>query len=222
MASTPATITLNSPDRNATRSMQQQLTRKGFELRTDGLFGAETSLQLRRFQSRVGLASDGVCGPRTWAALASGFTAPPLVPQHTNAMSSYVFANDAAAWARAGHRYVFGAKAVPIGEPSPAALDCSGLVEWAVCQATGEHWVAGARYQAAASHITGVDYAIRTKGALLFQTHNGFASGVHHVAVSLGNGWTAEARSANANPECGSFPAAGRFNMAGQIPVLRY
>lgn len=38
----------------------------------DGDFGPNTDTALRRFQNRVKLASDGICGERSWKALIGG------------------------------------------------------------------------------------------------------------------------------------------------------
>jgi len=39
------------------------------ELSADGIFGADTELALRRFQSENGLAADGIVGTKTWEAI---------------------------------------------------------------------------------------------------------------------------------------------------------
>jgi N-acetylmuramoyl-L-alanine amidase len=50
--------------------MQQLLDNAGFNTKgVDGKFGANTSAALKAFQKANGLAADGVCGPKTWAAL---------------------------------------------------------------------------------------------------------------------------------------------------------
>lgn len=38
----------------------------------DGEFGPYTDTALRRFQNRVRLAADGICGPESWSALIGG------------------------------------------------------------------------------------------------------------------------------------------------------
>lgn len=56
----------------AVREMQQLLIAAGYSLPkygADGTFGAESESALREFQSDNGLSADGICGPKTWAAL---------------------------------------------------------------------------------------------------------------------------------------------------------
>lgn len=53
-------------------AMQQALIRAGFPLPkygADGKFGKETLSALKAFQEAKGLITDGICGPKTWAAL---------------------------------------------------------------------------------------------------------------------------------------------------------
>lgn len=83
---TPEPAALTSPDpENTARptlrkgakgeyvtAMQQALIRAGFPLPkygADGKFGKETLAALKAFQKAKGLKTDGICGPKTWAAL---------------------------------------------------------------------------------------------------------------------------------------------------------
>ncbi len=53
-------------------AMQQALLRAGFPLPkygADGKFGKETLSAVKTFQKANGLKTDGICGPKTWAAL---------------------------------------------------------------------------------------------------------------------------------------------------------
>lgn len=69
----------------AVTQMQQLLADAGFSPGSiDGDFGAGTERALKRFQAANQLTADGVCGPKTWAALESSFepTPPPAPPPH--------------------------------------------------------------------------------------------------------------------------------------------
>jgi hypothetical protein len=68
MPSPPATLRLGAkgPD---VRRLQEALVARGASLTIDGGFGYATQSALLAFQTRSGLAHDGVCGPATWHAL---------------------------------------------------------------------------------------------------------------------------------------------------------
>jgi N-acetylmuramoyl-L-alanine amidase len=52
------------------RALQERLLELGYDLgRADGIFGRRTATALARFQREVGVVPDGVCGPKTIAAL---------------------------------------------------------------------------------------------------------------------------------------------------------
>lgn len=51
--------------------MQDLLSKNGSSLQVDGDFGSGTATAVRAFQKSHGLEIDGVCGPKTWAALLS-------------------------------------------------------------------------------------------------------------------------------------------------------
>ncbi len=51
------------------RSLQESLTRAGFGLVADGVFGPASDRAVRQFQASRGLAADGIVGPQTWAFL---------------------------------------------------------------------------------------------------------------------------------------------------------
>lgn len=53
----------------AVAEAQGLLAATGYEVTPDGLFGARTDAAMRAFQKSVGLTADGICGPKTWAAL---------------------------------------------------------------------------------------------------------------------------------------------------------
>lgn len=49
--------------------VQVTLNHSGFETEVDGLFGAQTDEQVRQFQSKHGLAVDGIVGVKTWTVM---------------------------------------------------------------------------------------------------------------------------------------------------------
>jgi hypothetical protein len=57
--------------RRGSRGEAVKLLQSELRLAADGMFGPITEAYLRRYQSDHGLLPDGVCGPRTWAALLS-------------------------------------------------------------------------------------------------------------------------------------------------------
>ncbi|OHV25726.1 glycoside hydrolase [Parafrankia soli] len=121
-----------------------------------------------------------------------------------------------AALAQAGDRYVYGAEA-QLNDADPDAFDCSELTQWAAAQA-GVEIPDGAANQYEALRTEGqevsVDEALRTPGALLFHAD---ASGyVSHVAISLGDGRTIEAR----NSRLGVGVFDGRENWLNRAAVL--
>lgn len=80
-ASTPAPApstttskpTLRKGDKNdSVKTLQTKLKELGFDCEgIDGSFGARTEKQVKAFQKERGLEQDGVCGPKTWAAIES-------------------------------------------------------------------------------------------------------------------------------------------------------
>lgn len=136
--------------------------------------------------------------------------------------------NDAfvqAALAQTGDRYVFGAEA-GLDDVDPEVFDCSELTQWAAHRAGVDlpdgSWL---QYEALEQRggATSVEEALRTKGALLFYFSEpptgGGRPGRAHVAISLGDGRTIEARGSSYG--VGSFSAdTSRFNYAAVIPEL--
>jgi cell wall-associated NlpC family hydrolase len=108
-----------------------------------------------------------------------------------------------------GKPYVFGAEASPTNA-NPKALDCSELVEWASTRA-GVPFPDGSANQIDAARPLSVEQALRTPGALLYRPG--------HIAISLGDGRTIEARNRKAG--VGIFDANNRgWTRAGTIPGL--
>jgi putative peptidoglycan binding protein/transglycosylase-like protein with SLT domain len=55
--------------RDEAKLLQELLNQHGFSVAADGLFGGDTEMAVKRFQSEHHLIDDGVVGPLTWAAL---------------------------------------------------------------------------------------------------------------------------------------------------------
>ena len=54
----------------AVRKLQEMLNQRGYSCGTaDGVYGTKTIAAVKAFQADHGLNPDGVCGPKTWAAL---------------------------------------------------------------------------------------------------------------------------------------------------------
>ena len=52
------------------RAVQQALEDKGYDTGgADGCYGPKTEKAVRAYQKAQGLATDGIVGPKTWAAL---------------------------------------------------------------------------------------------------------------------------------------------------------
>jgi cell wall-associated NlpC family hydrolase len=131
-----------------------------------------------------------------------------------------------AALGQTGDPYVWGAEAAP-GTDNPMSFDCSELIQWAAAEA-GVTVPDGSWYQYLALQEQGstmsVDEALQTRGALLFwfssePTEGGGRPAEAHVAISLGDGQTIEARGSEYG--VGSWSGeGGRFNYAAVIPGL--
>ncbi|WP_205712146.1 C40 family peptidase [Euzebya rosea] len=124
------------------------------------------------------------------------------------------------ALSQTGTAYVFGAEAAP-SNPSPRAFDCSELVEWALAR-VGVRFVDGSYNQylacARAGREISVADAVRTYGALLFRT----PGQPGHVAISLGNGQTIEARGRRYGVGSWSATAGRSWTHGGLVPGVAY
>jgi cell wall-associated NlpC family hydrolase len=118
------------------------------------------------------------------------------------------------ALSQAGKPYVFGAE-VALEDPSPRAFDCSELVQWAAAQ-VGATIPDGSAQQmlhcAKAGTNISVEQALLVRGALLLR--------VGHVAISLGDGRTIEARGKEYG--VGIFDERHTWTMGALVPGLRY
>jgi cell wall-associated NlpC family hydrolase len=129
------------------------------------------------------------------------------------------------ALAQAGDPYIWGSSA-PVSDTDPDAFDCSELVRWAAGRAGVDvpdgSWLQYLDLKAKGATIP-VEQALRTPGALLFSfssepTPGGGRPSGAHVAISLGDGRTIEARGRKYG--VGTWAAAGRFEYGAVIPGL--
>ncbi|MET0237683.1 MAG: NlpC/P60 family protein [Kibdelosporangium sp.] len=127
--------------------------------------------------------------------------------------------------AQTGDKYVFGHE-VKLDDRNPSVFDCSELIEWAAAQ-SGVKMPDGSwlQYRELAKEGTtmSVEQALKTPGALLFSFSSDPMTGgrpsAAHVAISLGNGKTIEAKGTQYG--VGSWEAnTKRFQYAGVIPEL--
>ncbi|QRO01088.1 peptidoglycan-binding protein [Archangium violaceum] len=197
----------------AVSELQTLLKSKGFNPgAADGVFGPKTKAAVLAFQRSQGIAADGIVGPQTWGRL-KGASGPAPTPSPGGRGTADAFVKKALA--QDGDRYVFGAE-TNLNDPNPKAFDCSELVQWAAHQ-VGVSIPDGTMNQLPhiqrAGKAISVDEALRTKGALLFRPG--------HVAISLGDGRTIEAKGSKYG--VGIFSAHGRgWTAGGLIPGMKY
>lgn len=126
--------------------------------------------------------------------------------------------------AQIGDRYVYGAPRTPTAA-DPTTFDCSSFTQWAARQA-GVKLEGTAEYQylqlKKMNHTIPVEQALKTKGALLFyfsrEPTNSLPAGQAHVAISLGDGRTVEAKGTKYG--VGEWSAKNRFNYAATVPGI--
>jgi cell wall-associated NlpC family hydrolase len=148
-----------------------------------------------------------------------GTTLDPMAHHANDAVETFV---DAAV-AQDGDPYVWGAEA-NTSDADPHSFDCSELIQWAAGRA-GVNLPDGSwnQYLALQDHAIPVDEALHTRGALLFHFSSEPTAGSGrpaeaHVAISLGDGTTIEARGTKYG--VGEFSGDGRFNYAVLVPGL--
>ncbi|MFT4164624.1 MAG: NlpC/P60 family protein [Microlunatus sp.] len=126
--------------------------------------------------------------------------------------------------AQIGDRYVYGAPRTP-SAADPKTFDCSSFTQWAANQA-GVKLEGTAEYQymqlKKSNNTIPVEQALKTKGALLFyfsrEPTNSLPAGQAHVAISLGDGRTVEAKGTKYG--VGEWSAKNRFNYAATVPGI--
>jgi cell wall-associated NlpC family hydrolase len=126
---------------------------------------------------------------------------------------------------QSGDPYVWGAHASP-DDPDPKAFDCSELTRWAARRVGIDlpdgSWLQYLRLKEQGALVP-LEQALRTPGALLFSFSDeprpgGGRPTEAHVAISLGDGRTIEARGRKYG--VGSFDAADRFQYGAVVPGL--
>ncbi|HEX5094494.1 MAG TPA: NlpC/P60 family protein, partial [Acidimicrobiia bacterium] len=119
----------------------------------------------------------------------------------------------------------WGSSASPT-DPNPDAFDCSELTKWAAKRVGIDlpdgSWLQYLELQEQGALVP-VEQALRTPGALLFSfsdepTPGGGRPSQAHVAISLGDGKTIEARGKKYG--VGTFDAGNRFEYGAIIPGL--
>ncbi|XXF79569.1 peptidoglycan-binding protein [Myxococcaceae bacterium GXIMD 01537] len=193
--------------------LQGLLKKAGFNPgAADGVFGPKTKQAVMAFQRAQGITVDGIVGPQTWGRLkASGPSAPTPAPGGRGTAEAFV----QKALAQAGDRYIFGAE-TNLNDPNPKAFDCSELVQWAAHQ-VGITIPDGTMNQLPHCQQKGttvsVEKALKTRGALLFRPG--------HVAISLGDGRTIEAKGSAYG--VGIFSAHNRgWTTGALVPGMKY
>lgn len=169
-------------------------------------------------QKALGIGTDGMVGPDTLMA----------ITRHLVTLRPAT-GGDLARMARAqiGDRYVFGAT-TQASDPNPSVWDCSQIVLWC-CQQIGISIQDGSWRQYQACHQAGREIGIAKAkaitGALLFRFDGDPMRAERpraaHVAISLGNGRTIEAKSPRAGVLIDSATGRG-WTHAGLVPGLVY
>ena len=162
----------------------------------------------------------GAPAPATAAAPAPA-AAPPPAADPDNKVQQFLDM----ALAQTGDSYVFGSEA-SVDDADPGVFDCSELIQWAGGRVGVEmpdgSWLQYLELERQGAVIP-VEQAANTPGALLFSfdrepTAGGGRPGQAHVAISLGDGTTIEARGTRYG--VGSWETGDRFQYAAVIPGL--
>ncbi len=97
------------------------------------------------------------------------------------------------ALSRVGYIYLWGGghSVAEVKNPNSTRFDCSGLVCWAFAQA--DAYIGVHNTKELATMGTPVSYSDMQTGDIILWSSNGNASGVHHVAIYIGNGQMVEA-----------------------------
>jgi cell wall-associated NlpC family hydrolase len=175
-------------------------------------------------QARAGVKGGGGAGGKHVKKAAGNFT-PAAVNGNPKATTGTFSSFLEKALSRKGAKYMFGDGRS--SNPKQAYFDCSGLVYWASSQSGykppngwGDLTAVGMYDLISSSGTTmTVEEAMATKGALLFSDNPDTNKRVDHVAISLGDGTTMEAKSKDAN--VGVFPKRSGWDYAGTLPGMK-
>ncbi len=175
------------------KNLQEQLKMLGYYvIEVDGFYGSYTKKAVRDFQSRNGLAVDGLAGELTIEKLYSPSAVPAawVVQQETSRANIQRMVS--CAYAQLGKPYILGAC-------GPNAFDCSGLVYYCLREAGSNR----GRYNAA-GYASVTEWEMLNNidnlhiGDLLFFYNNSY-SRIGHVGIYVGNGMMIDA---SANHGC--------------------
>jgi cell wall-associated NlpC family hydrolase len=124
------------------------------------------------------------------------------------------------ALAQKGDKYVFGVE-VSATDPDPENWDCAELIGWIFRRAGFANFPSYSVAIMEACKPISVDVAIRTRGALLYRDPK--VIGVGHVAISLGDGRSIEARGSDFGVGVFSAdPATRKWTSGGLFPQVDY
>lgn len=223
---------------------QQKLTAHGYPCGTiDGIFGPNTERAVLAFQKGKGLAVDGICGKKTWAALDQANGEPPATGwrQHlcTWCLSqqghAYVWGGQGEeltamenpeAWIKkretseknANRAIAFYRSALAGGRKKLRAFDCSGLiVRFLQDQGLVKNDMSSRGLYSDSDKLKREQLG---PGDLVFR-HNG--TRIYHVGVYLGNGNVAEAKGRDDGVVVRDIDASGKsyWNRYGRLKALR-
>lgn len=223
---------------------QKKLTAHGFPCGAlDGIFGPMTNKAVLAFQKAKGLVMDGICGPKTWAALDTEPQEPqaPATWRELLCQWSISMAGQAYVWGGQGEELTamtnpegwikkretsadnanraiaYYRKALAAGKRPIRAFDCSGLiVRFLQDNGLVKNDMSSRGLYSASSKLGREDLA---PGDLVFR-HNSVR--IYHVGVYLGGGKVAEAKGREDGVVIRDINAGGKsyWNRYGRLKVL--
>ncbi|MEA5059566.1 MAG: peptidoglycan-binding protein [Candidatus Pelethousia sp.] len=223
---------------------QKKLTAHGYPCGTlDGIFGSKTNNAVLAFQQAKGLIVDGICGPKTWAALDEDpmeqelpASWRQLLCQWTASMIGQVYVwggqgedltamSDPEAWIKkretskenANRAIAFYHEALKTGKKTIRAFDCSGLiVRFLQDNDLVKNDMSSRGLYSASSKLDREDLV---PGDLVFRYNS---VRIYHVGVYVGSGMVAEAKGRDDGVVVRDINASGKtyWNRYGRLKVL--